>query len=230
MKDIFRINFSGVWEDFPAASSIDLSDMGGTSCYCDAQSAVTIRSALKEAGPKPPICLLDSGDYHYLSFFLMEEIPAPFELMLFDNHPDDQPGAFGEELLSCGGWVASARKHIPSLRSTVWVDGRGGIHGKTDTALPVYLSVDLDILSPEYALTDWDQGTLSLGELCSAISESIEGRVIAGADICGGISKEKGGTPSDSALNIAAALKLADVITARPELLRGRSAAGRRQG
>lgn len=207
----------------------EFSCLDGTCRYCSAEAAQQIRQALQGL-PLRAAHFLGTGDYHYISLFWLERIGEPFALILFDNHPDDQPGAFGEELLSCGGWVASARKHIPSLRSTVWVDGRGGIHGNPNPLLPLYLSIDLDILSKEYARTDWDQGSLTLEELCAQISVSIEGREIAGVDICGGISKEKGGTPSDSALNIAAALKLADVITARPELLRGRSAAGRRQG
>ena len=52
---------------------------------------------------------------------------------------------------------------------------------------PLYLSIDKDIFSPQYAKTNWDQGVFSLGGMHDLI-RSCSGR-IAGADITGDISK-----------------------------------------
>ena len=44
----------------------------------------------------------------------MEKIDMPFRLILFDNHTDMQPPAFGG-LLSCGGWAAEALEKTSSF-------------------------------------------------------------------------------------------------------------------
>ena len=67
--------------------------------------------------------------------------------------------------------------------------------------LPVYLSVDLDILSPAFARTDWDQGTMTLDELSAALRRLRAERRIIGVDLCGGNTIEKGASPEDLALN-----------------------------
>ena len=51
---------------------------------------------------------------------------------------------------------------------------------------PVYFSIDTDVLSREDARTNWDQGELRLDSLCRLLGRLGEGRVVLGADICGG--------------------------------------------
>lgn len=53
------------------------------------------------------------------------------------------------------------------------------------TDLPLYISVDKDILRPEDARTNWDQGTLSLDILLACIKAAASCRSIIGMDICG---------------------------------------------
>ena len=70
--------------------------------------------------------------------------------------------------------------------------------------MPVYLSIDLDVLSRDFARTDWDQGDMTLEELSSAVSALTASRRILGVDLCGGNTPEKGASPADLALNASA--------------------------
>lgn len=178
----------------------DWSFLEGSGCYCSPQAADRIRRGI--AGlPLNAIHMIGTGDCHYQTLFWLERIREPFGLILFDNHPDNQESAFGGDMLSCGGWVSRALE-LPFLKSFCWIDGEGRVNGGLPPEdLPVYLSVDIDILSRDCARTNWDQGSVSLDELCSRIS-GIAGKYrILGADICGGLSPSKGGTVEDAALN-----------------------------
>ena len=50
---------------------------------------------------------------------------------------------------------------------------------------PVYLSIDKDALSPTYAATNWDQGSLDVAALKEIIADLAAGHKILGIDICG---------------------------------------------
>ena len=178
----------------------DFSGLEGTNCFCSAASAEQIRSAVATL-PLHAFHLIGTGDYHYQTLFWLERIAEPFCLLLFDHHPDDQAGAFGEGLLSCGNWVASARK-LPLMRGDRWIRDAADFPAlETLPDLPVYLSIDLDILSPDYARTDWDQGGLRLDELETALRSILENRRVLGVDLCGGLTLQKGASPEDLALN-----------------------------
>ena len=179
---------------------VDFSPLEGTNCYCSAESAALIRRAV--AGmPLRAFHCIGTGDYHYISLFWLERVSEPFQLVLFDHHPDDQPGAFGADLLSCGGWVADDRR-LPMLRSDLWVRDAADFPAlRTLPDLPVYLSVDLDVLSEDYARTDWDQGCMTLDELSGALRGLCASRRLLGVDLCGGHTPEKGASPEDLALN-----------------------------
>ena len=181
--------------------NVDFSALEGTNCYCSEASAARIRRQIASL-PVGAFLLIGTGDYHYQTLFWLERIAEPFALVLFDHHPDDQPGAFGDDLLSCGGWVARARL-LPLLRQDVWIRDTADFPalGALPAALPLYLSIDLDVLSPAFARTDWDQGTMTLGELSGALERLVTGRRILGVDLCGGITPQKGASPEDLALN-----------------------------
>ena len=49
----------------------------------------------------------------------------------------------------------------------------------------LYISIDKDALSPSYAVTNWDQGSLTLDALKDSITALTTGRKILGIDICG---------------------------------------------
>ena len=189
----------------------DFSALEGTNCYCSAESADRIRQALAEL-PLHAFHFIGTGDYHYQTLFWLERVAEPFSLVLFDHHPDDQEGAFGEDLLSCGGWVARARK-LPCLQADVWIRDAADFPALASLPdLPVYLSVDLDVLSEEYARTDWDQGEMTLEELKGALRGIMASRRILGVDLCGGNTPEKGASPEDLALNTVTREALSDLF------------------
>lgn len=157
-------------------------DIPGSHRYCTAEAAQFIRKKLKN-DPTPAIHLIGSGDYHYVTLFLLEKLEKPFTLVLFDNHPDDQSGAFSDELLSCGGWVAKARE-LPMCKEVLW----------NPAELPedrnIYISVDLDVLSPEYATTNWNQGDMTLKDLLNRLSTLKNNNMVEGVDICGALPED----------------------------------------
>lgn len=177
----------------------DFSYIEGTQCYCSEQAAEQIRAILSRSCVET-VRYIGTGDYHYISLFRAELATQAFTLILYDNHPDDQDGAFDSGMLSCGNWVKRVRE-LPLCRAVLW-------NPEADAVLPddagVFFSIDLDVLSPEFAHTNWDQGAMTLPELCSRIKAIASRSRVLGADICGGLSEAKGGTDEDKALNNAA--------------------------
>lgn len=49
----------------------------------------------------------------------------------------------------------------------------------------VWISIDKDVLGPEDAVTNWDQGGLPLGHLLAALRRVAAARRVVGVDICG---------------------------------------------
>ncbi len=183
---------------------IDVSDIDGTYCYCSESSAAQIRQRIS-ALPLRAVHLLGTGDYHYLSLFFLERITEEFALVLFDNHPDDQSGAFDEGLLSCGSWVRSARESLQKMKAD--------FRNATDIVpgdIPIYLSIDLDVLDPRFAHTDWDQGDYTLDRLKNEVIEALSGHKLIGVDICGGLKD-----PEDAGneLNKAAIEAICDLVS-----------------
>ena len=167
------------------ALHLDLQHLEGTQCYCDTDAESAIIQAFKPY-PAEMLHWIDGGDFHYLSDIWLRKLTRPAALVLFDHHPDDQPPAFGSNLLSCGGWVAHSRVNNPLL---------------DDSAEDVYLSIDLDYLSRDYARTNWDQGNAGLDQLLAELGAALSGRKLIGADICGGITSAQGGFAEDFYIN-----------------------------
>lgn len=102
------MNFSNVYigQDFIHDDNsiyMDMSDITGTDCYCDDDAAAEIKGRIGNM-PVKAVHYIDSGNYHYVSSIWLDKITEPFTLVVFDNHPDMQPPAFGD-ILSCGGWI-----------------------------------------------------------------------------------------------------------------------------
>lgn len=217
---------------------VDCRDVEESRLYCSAEACQKLRSRLSTV-PLHALHWIDSGDFHYLSVFFLERIEEPFELLLFDHHPDDQPLAFeSEDMLSCGSWVGYCRRSLPLMKSqcSLGPGSAGTAPGFAGTApgttcpspgsavtapgttgpgpgsLPLYLSLDLDILSPSVFATDWDQGTMGESALLDALTSLTRGRRVLGIDVCGGLSRSQGATDSQLAMNASLRMRLRESL------------------
>ena len=122
LKDIVLMDFSGIYreENFYENESvkwINVKGLPGSNCYCDEEAMNQIREKILEF-PINGIHFMDSGNYHYMSRIWLEKMTEPFRLLVFDNHTDMQPPAFGG-ILSCGGWIAASLEELPLLQEVI---------------------------------------------------------------------------------------------------------------
>lgn len=165
-------------------SIIDCRDLEGTRCYLDDYAKEQLLERM-EAASLNGIHFIDSGNYHYLSLLWLMQIKTPFTLILFDHHPDNQPPSFGQ-ITSCGGWVLEAKETLSNLMN-VYTFGVGEMPdiNTIDKNIPLYISIDKDVLSEDYAITDWDQGDMTIDEMIDLLKDIAKDRQIIGVDICG---------------------------------------------
>ena len=84
---------------------LDCTQIDGTDCYCDDDAQAQLNKMMNEAvATAPGIHFFDNGNYHYMSKLWTGRVQEPFDLVVFDHHPDMQPPRF-EGILSCGGWI-----------------------------------------------------------------------------------------------------------------------------
>lgn len=217
------MNFSGIYKQQQFwqtgeiqrnISWVEVQELPGSNCYCDGDAMETLRQKLEEFDADG-IHFIDSGNYHYMSRIWLEKLNTPFRLVVFDNHTDMQPPAFGG-LLSCGGWVAASLEELPLLKEVLLVGPDQEAFDQTEPVLrekvrflsreklgemtleekvsffeeltaelPTYLSVDKDVLCPEEVSMTWSQGEMTLEELCQFVKILLEKQDILGMDVCG---------------------------------------------
>ena len=220
-KETVIMNFSGIYKNqnfyknyAEEISWTELSDLSGCNCYCDAEASDRIRKEI-QAFTGNGIHFIDSGNYHYMTRLWLEKLQIPFRLLVFDNHTDMQPPAFGG-LLSCGGWIAVSLEELPLLQevilvgpdeeaytqvepdlqqkvlflsreklSTMTTEEKEGFFNNLSEDLPLYVSVDKDVLCKGDASTTWSQGDMHLSELMSFLELVLERQNILGMDVCG---------------------------------------------
>lgn len=221
-KETVITNFSGIYKNQNfyknyAEEEIfwtELSDLSGCNCYCDAEASDRIRKEIQAFTGKG-LHFIDSGNYHYMTRLWLEKLQIPFRLLVFDNHTDMQPPAFGG-LLSCGGWIAASLEELPLLQEVILVgpdeeaytqvepdlqqkvlflsreklntmtaEEKEGFFNNLSEDLPLYVSVDKDVLCKGDASTTWSQGDMHLSELMSFLELVLERQNILGMDVCG---------------------------------------------
>lgn len=209
--DFSHIYSEGTKEWVQEAKRLDLSDINGTTMYCTKEAEEEIRRRLEETGPEG-IHFLDNGNYHYVTKFFVEKIKQPFSLVLFDHHSDMQQPMI-HDLTSCGSWAGEllqknqflkqliligpsrqSLKKIPKERMEKLVcismqeieaeDMEEEIQ-KIRQDLPVYISIDKDVLDRYSARTNWSQGTMSVATLERMLKEVFLCQQVIGVDICG---------------------------------------------
>lgn len=203
MNEIVIMDFSKQYKDlynhafdmFCKVHLMQMGDISGTNGYCDDTAANTIRTRISEFSYEG-IRFIDSGNYHYLSLFWMEKVKEDFALVLFDHHSDTQEAAFGD-ILSCGSWVKRATETNRHLKKVYSIGVEGVSEEEIQGDLPIYISIDKDVMEEEYAACDWDQGQMTLIELMNRLQDLFKDHRILGIDICG--DKK---TPNDNELEI----------------------------
>lgn len=118
----------------------------------------------------------------------LEELPLLHRVYLA-GPPGSSPEA-AEETAGFEGRVSWIREEELGRGEGLgeMLQGRGGgdgsASGKAD-CLPLYISVDKDILTREDAVTNWDQGQVGLDELLACVRTAFGGRRVIGMDVCG---------------------------------------------
>lgn len=198
---------------------VDLQNISGTNCYCDNSAKEVILERIKDISSKG-IHFIDSGNYHYMSRIWIEKIHEPFRLLVFDNHTDMQQPAFGgilscggwiadslaeipllKEVILIGPSKADFYEAEDKYKGKVMFFSREELAQKDEETktsffenipldLPLYISVDKDVLNQEDAETSWSQGDMSLEELLKYLRIvlnrlEIEKQIFMGIDICG---------------------------------------------
>ena len=119
-------------------------------------------------------------------------------MILLDNHTDDFDDS---DCLSCGNWVTALKRETGCV-----------VNSGSDSSLPVFLSIDLDVLRPEDFRTNWDQGTMSFEELLETIRRIISTRRVLAVDICGGKTESKGAMTCELDLNLTRRMQLLSLL------------------
>lgn len=202
MKKRTRIDFTGLYSladpfDADEVQIIDCTALCGCTMYVDESAEEFLRSQLSKCDVNG-IHFLDNGNYHYVTRFFLERIVSPFSLLVFDNHTDDKKPVF-EGIRSCGSWIRDVKEDLKeTLTQVVLVQGKDKVRGELTPGLPVYVSIDLDVLSVEELKVNWDQGDMLLPELAAMLLELVRGHEILGVDICGGCLPEESGFLKDN--------------------------------
>lgn len=223
-KCIFNFTNTYVAEDYPGFEVVDFSNLSGTDMYLDDDARDTISKRISEFG-YGGIHLIDSGNYHYMSMLFAEQINQPFNLIYFDNHTDMKPamfdmlscGSWAKYVLEKNAFLEKIVMIGPSSESISQVDETLLENAKLVTVsreccgeadsiveacvkalnseVPLYISIDKDVLATEELLTNWDQGTMQLTTLLDTLKRLCGGKIVLGVDVCGlmPMSAEEGG-------------------------------------
>ena len=196
---------------------IDCSDIMGIHGYCDDQAINVIRKRIS-CFPIDGIHFIGSNNYHYISKLWIDRLKTPFSLVLFDYHSDMQPGMI-DGLLSCGNWVKSLLDNNHFLQKVFLIgtsyDSMCHIEKKYNKRCyffseknignekkwklfvnknisgPLYVSIDKDVLSSDYALTGWNHGKMNLYEIKEYLSDVYSKGNVLGTDVCGDVMKNE---------------------------------------
>ena len=193
---------------------IDCSDISGTNMYCTDDAADEIKRRLEEYSPKG-VHFIDSGNYHYMTEFFVEKLEGKFSLVLFDYHNDMQVpmihsftscGDWAREVLENNDNLEQLILIGPSQKNIDDIDGISkekfdklvcislrDLEEKVaeekleliKNDVPLYVSIDKDVLSKHYAKTNWSQGKMSVELLKKILKRFLVDHDIIGADICG---------------------------------------------
>lgn len=209
------LDFTGIYSEVEAEKEkltyIDCKDILETDMYCSKEAEYEIKQRIEKFGPYG-IHFLDSGNYHYVTKLFVEQIKAPFSLVLFDYHDDMRKRAV-HEMTDCGSWAREIILNHPYLKQLIIIGPdqkqleNADIHiekklicisiqelesekaekklKQIENNVPFYISIDKDVMSESCAVTNWNQGRMSLTMLEDVLTLFIISGDVIGVDICG---------------------------------------------
>ncbi|MBQ9360290.1 MAG: hypothetical protein IJT96_04570 [Lachnospiraceae bacterium] len=188
--DILFCDFTGVYGNegiLRYGDVLDLKSLSGTKMYIDEEAELKIREKINGLGGPAGYKLrfLDNGNYHYMTRILASYEQDFFDLITFDNHSDDKVPEFSG-LKSCGSWRLDIREENPYLAGSALIRKREDFEKNyVPSDLPLYISIDKDILSEEVLNTNWDQGEMRDYELFDMLEMLFSSRDVTAIDVCG---------------------------------------------
>lgn len=210
---LYLHNFTGIYKkqnfykDFTYEMFED-EKVEGVRGYLDEAARDYLMAEIKSGGRLSSIHFLDSGNYHHLSRVYLDLIDKPFNLVVYDNHTDMQYSSFGN-ILSCGSWIADAYEtHIKLNKIFIigvneeYIDccefknderiifAENIYEANLQDNLPIYISIDKDVISDKEFISDWDQGRKLVAELIEELKIIKNNYKVIGIDICGEPSVE----------------------------------------
>ena len=208
-------------EKIPQTAHLDLTDISGTDMYCTPEAEAELKKRLAPFGVSG-IHFLDSGNYHYMTKYFAEKIKIPFSLVMFDFHNDMQIPMI-HDLTSCGGWARDVLMEMDNLCQLIIIGPDQKTLNEIDVKkreklvcislqelekkhagekireikmdIPFYISIDKDVLDKTYAVTNWNQGKMSLTTLETLLHLFLVKGEVIGVDICGEYSAAGGSIP-----------------------------------
>lgn len=186
MRCTYILNFDDVYFYQPnlifKSEIIDLRDFKEVKYMCSYSHLLILEERLRDVDYYS-IKFLGKSDYHYLTFLFIKRIRMPFILVVFDNHEDMKPTFEG--YISCGSWLLEAKK-LTFLRNIILIKNSREIDviKSISNSLPLYITIDKDIISKEYLNTTWEQGDLDPKDLFWVLKYLNKFNII-GIDICG---------------------------------------------
>lgn len=221
----------GVWECF-GGQRLDATGLQGTDCYCDDESVAHIRELLRPFSPQGVHWIDSGNYHYLTLFWAEKVERPFSLVLFDHHPDMQQPrfegllscGSWLRALLEGQPYLRSAcivgaspqlREHLAGFEQRVtWLDeslcdADGNRLAKAladylDTCAgeALYLSVDKDVLSPDYARTNWDQGSLTLPVLLRLLALVMSTGQVIGADVCGELTEAQGSTEGDRQVNI----------------------------
>ncbi len=164
------------------------------------------------ASDRSAVTFLGSGDFHQVTEILISEFSDPMIVIDFDFHSDLTILA---PPYTCGSWLKTTLKNKNILKCIITgvkitntlsftrhlfdkvlinEPGEGGVVGSFRDIIEkfsnkkAYITIDKDCLTSKYALTNWEEGKLSLEDLISMLKIAKDKLDVVGVDITGDYS------------------------------------------
>ncbi|BCS81895.1 arginase family protein [Anaerocellum diazotrophicum] len=174
-------------------SCIDLKDFSSIRFMCSKKVLDSISEKIKKV--ENSLFFLGAGEFHHFTYMLLKKFDKTISLIVIDKHIDYSDTYQG--FITCGSWLKDVARLNQIAEIFVLSEDKRNVHNnkvkifspleykKIKPCLPVYISIDKDILTKSSINTTWDQGHCqpkTLIEIVSYFSSAFE---IVGADICG---------------------------------------------